>query len=121
MAFLAESVRDSGLTILDALSSPELHITSTEATTRAEVITNSLGQKVTPTVGAPEAGTTGQGRKVVVSAITDGAVDATGTADSWALIDDTILLGAEQLTSSQAVTSGNTFTLDAIDIEIPDA
>ncbi len=121
MAFLSEAVRDSGLTILDALSVPEILICSSEPTTRAEAITAKLGTKTTPTIGAPEAGTTGQGRKVVTSAITDGSVTATGTATHWAMIDDTVLHASTTLSSSQAVTSGNTFTLDAFEIEIPDA
>ena len=121
MAFLSTEVRDDGLTILDALTSPELHITSAEATTRANALTLSLGQKVTPTISAPQAGTTGEGRKVVISAITDGDVDTNGTATHWALIDSTILQGAQTLSASQVVTSGNTFTLTAIDIEIPDS
>ena len=121
MAFLAEDVRDNGLTVLDALTSPELHICSSEPTTRTNALTLSLGQKVGPTIGAPEAGTAGEGRKVVISAITDGDVDANGTATHWALIDSTKLVAAKTLTSSQAVTDGNPFTLGKLDIEIPDA
>ena len=81
-----------------------------------------MGQKIGPTIGEPEAGTAGEGRKVVISAITDGDVDVTDPAAThWALIDSTKLVGAEALSSSQGVTNGNTFTLDAIEIEIPDA
>jgi len=49
-------------------------------------------------------------------------VTATATATHWALTDGaTLLLATGALTSSQAVTSGNTFTLDAISLTFRDA
>ena len=71
--------------------------------------------------GVPEAGGT-DGRRVIVPAITDGSVTATQTAGWWALTNGAaILVAAGALSSSQGVTSGNTFTLDAISITIRDA
>jgi hypothetical protein len=60
---------------------------------------------------------------VVVTAITDGTVSGTGTAAYWAITktSTSTLIATGSLTSSQAVTSGNTFTLDAINIAIRDA
>jgi hypothetical protein len=73
------------------------------------------------TVGSPTNGAT-DGRKVVVPAITDGSVTASGTASHWALTNaSNTLIATGSLTSSQSVTNGNTFTLDAIDITIRDA
>ena len=88
--------------------------TATEART-----TYSCGNK-SLTIGAPEAGDT-SGRKVVVPAITDGSVTASQTAAYWAVSNATVLHAAGALSSSQAVTSGNQFTLPAFDITFPDA
>ena len=120
MSFLHDDIQDDGLQELTDAASKVLHICSQEPTTRTEAATTyTLGNKSAPTVGSPEDGDT-NGRKVIVSAIADGSVTATGTATHWALIDGTRLLAVEALSSSQAVTSGNTFTLGAIDITIPD-
>ena len=72
-------------------------------------------------MGAP-GDRTGGGRKVTVAQITDGTVTGTGTATHYALVDvsNTRLLATGALTASQSVTSGNTFTLAAFDIGIPD-
>lgn len=59
---------------------------------------------------------------MTVDAISDGSVTATGTAGFFALTDDSAskLLAAGPLASTQGVTSGNTFSLTAFDIELPD-
>jgi hypothetical protein len=57
---------------------------------------------------------------VTIPAITDGAVTADGTAARWAIVDGTNYLAGKELAATQAVTSGNTFTLAATDIELPD-
>jgi len=120
-AFLADRVFDNGLTVLDTEVS-HLYINSTQAATYTEAITTyALGVKATPTVSAP-ADRTGGGREVTVSAITDGTVSGTGTAGFYALVDssNTRLLAAGPLSATQAVTSGNTFTLTSFKIGIPD-
>ena len=120
-AFLGDRVFDNGLTTLDTEAS-HLYITSAQATTYTEAITTyALGVKATPTVSAP-ADRTGGGREVTVSAITDGTVSATGTAGFYALVDssNSRLLAAGPLSATQAVTSGNTFTLTSFKIGIPD-
>lgn len=119
MSFLNDDVRDDGLQVLTDATSKVLHICSAEPTSRAEAISLSLGSKTSPTVGAPQDGDT-NGRKVVISAITDGSVTVTGTAAYWALIDGTRLLATQALASTQAVTNGNPWTLAATDITIPD-
>ena len=100
-------------------STTELHICSSQPTDRADALTKSLGQKVTPTFGSAADGDT-SGRKKQVDAVTDGAVDADGTANVVALISATLLLYTTDLSAGQAVTNGNTFTLIAWDIEIED-
>lgn len=123
MPFIADTVFDSGLGTLTT-NADRIDITSTgEATTYGLATTagaNSLGNSVV-TTGAAQNGAT-DGRRVIVGAITNGSVTTTGTAVAWALTDGAAVLYATgALTSSQAVTSGNTFTLDAISITIRDA
>ena len=121
MATLDNRVFDNGLTVLDTESNKVL-VTSQEASTYAEAnSTYALGNSTSLSIGAP-ADRSGGGRKVAVAAITDGSVTATGTATHYALVDtnNSRLLATGALTASQAVTSGNTFTLATFDIGIPD-
>ncbi len=121
MAYLNDRVLDNGLTVLDTEAN-RLDICSTAPTTYTQATsTYTLGNKTSISIGAP-ADRTGGGREVTVAAITDGSVTGTGTAAYWA-ISDTVnsrLLAQGSLSSSQAVTSGNTFTLGAFTIGIPD-
>ena len=121
MAFLHDDVLDNGIAYLTA-NVDKLHIGSGAIPTAYAGVTGAtLGNKATPTVGSPANGTP-DGRSVVVSAITDGSVTDTGTAAWWALVDEgnTKLLAANSLASSQAVTSGNTFTLTSFAVNFPD-
>lgn len=121
MATLNNRVFDNGLTTLDTEANKVL-VTSQEASTYAEAnSTYALGNSTSLSIGAP-ADRSGGGRKVAVASITDGSVTATGTATHYALVDtsNSRLLATGALTASQAVTSGNTFTLATFDIGIPD-
>ena len=121
MATLNDRVFDNGLTVLDTEAS-SVHVTSQEATTYTSATsTHTLGNSTSLSIGAP-GDRTGGGRKVTVAQITDGSVTGTGTATHYALVDvsNTRLLATGALTASQSVTSGNTFTLAAFDIGIPD-
>ena len=105
MATLNNRVFDEGLSVLD-LEANQIHVTSQEATSYAEAITTyTLGDSSSLSIGAPQ-DRTGGGREVVVAAI----VDTTNSR----------LLATSTLTASQAVTNGNTFTLSAVAIGIPD-
>lgn len=101
-----------------------LHICSQEPVDYTEATsTYTLGNKSSPSVATPT-NRTPNGREIVVSAITDGSVTATGTASHWALCKDTAttrLLAAGALSSSQGVTNGNTFTLTQFAVGVPDA
>lgn len=121
MATLNDRVFDNGLTVLDTEAN-KITITSQEVTTYTEGnSTYALGNSTSISISAP-ADRTGGGRKVTVSAITGGSVTATGTATHYAILDtvNSRLLATGSLTASQAVTSGNTFTLSTFDIGIPD-
>ena len=120
MATLDNRVFDNGLTVLDTEANA-IHITSAEATSFANVAAVTLGNSTSLSIGAPQ-DRTGGGREVVVAAIADGSVTGTGTATNYAIVDtvNSRLLATGSLTASQAVTSGNTFTLSSVSIGIPD-
>ncbi len=122
MAFIADHVLDFGLNVLDTEANA-LHICSSEpATFSSATGAASLGNKSGLSVGAPAARTP-DGRKVTIGAIADGSVTDTGTATHYAIVDTVggRLLAAGSLAASQAVTSGNTFTLAEFEIGIPGA
>lgn len=121
MAFLADYILDLALSELDTATAT-LYITSQEATTYTEASsTYKLATKASPSIGAP-ADRTPNGRKVTVAAITDGTVNSSGNGTHWAITKDgTTLMATGALSASQALTAGNTFTLGAFDVGIPDA
>jgi hypothetical protein len=121
MATLADRVYDNGLTVLDTEAN-RVDICSQEPTTYAQATsTYTLGNETTITISAPTDGDT-SGRKVTLSAISGASVTATGTATHYAITDtsNSRLLATGSISPSQGVTSGNTFSLTAVDIEIPD-
>lgn len=121
MATLGDRVFDNGLTVLDTEAN-RVDITSAEATTFAAATTTlTLGNETTISIGAPQ-DRTGGGREVVLAAITAGTVTATGTATHYAITDtaNSRLLATGALSASQAVTSGNTFSLSSTTVGIPD-
>lgn len=121
MAFLNDRVFDEGLSVLD-LEANVVHVTSAEATDYTEATsTYTLGLSTSLAIGAP-ADRTGGGRKVSVTAVSDGDITGTGTVTHYALVDtvNSRLLATAALTASQSVTNGNTFTLATFDIGIPD-
>ena len=120
--FIANEVFDLGLSQLSTIVE-NLYICSQQPATYAEAsATYALGSKASPSITGPTDAGAGGGRQMTVGAISDGAVSVTGTATHFALTDDSVslLLIAANLASSQAVTSGNPFTLTAINIQIPD-
>jgi hypothetical protein len=121
MAFINDEVFDQGLDYADT-NGTRLDITSTDpGGTYATVTANTLGNKNPYTVGVTQDGVT-DGRRVQGQAITDGTVTSTNTATHWAITNGTdTVIASGALSSSQSVTSGNSFTLDAINITIRDA
>lgn len=121
MAYINDTVFDSGLSYADT-NGTRIDICTQEPTTYSEATsTYTKGNKTGLNTGAPQNGAT-DGRRVIVPAITDGSVTGAGTVTHWALTDGaSVLIATGALSSSQAVTGGNTFTLDAISITIRDA
>lgn len=121
MATIADKVLDDGLNTLTN-DANRVDITSQEATSYTDATsTSTLGNTTSITISSP-ADRTGGGRKVTLSAISGGSVTATGTATHYSISDTTnsILLVTGSLTASQSVTSGNTFSLESLDVGIPD-
>ena len=121
MATVADRVLDNGLQVLD-LEANAVHITSQQATTYAEATsTYTLGNTTSISISAPT-DRTGGGRQVTLTAGTGASVTASGTATHYAIVytSNSRLLVTSALTASQSVTSGNTFSLEALDVGIPD-
>lgn len=122
-SILQDRVLDSGLSVLDT-EATHIYICSADPTTYTEATsTYALGNKsfgAGNVFGSPEAASP-NGRKVTSAAVTDGAINANGTAAKWAVVDATNirLLANGQLSASQGVTSGVAFSLNSFDIRIP--
>jgi len=120
--FIADYIFDLALAELDT-NATHLYICSQAPVTFTEATTTyALGNKATPSIGAPTNGDS-NGRKVVVAAITDGTVSGTATATHWAITKTggSTLMATGPLAAPQSVTSGNVFTLAAFNITIADA
>jgi len=119
MAYINDLAFDAAISYL-ITNGNRLHICSQEPTVVGTLY--SLGNKASITLGAAGGGTP-SGRKTTVPAITDGTVTGNGTATHWAIINTaaTILVATGQLSASQVVANGNTFTLGAFDLTITDA
>lgn len=123
MAFLIDAALDALVTYVDT-NGTRLDICSQEPTTYGQATTDatySLGYKTGISIAAAS-DRTPNGRKVTVGAITDGTVTHTATASHWAITNGSdTLIATGALSSTQAVTDGNVFTLAAFDIGVPDA
>lgn len=116
-------------TALDALlaqvaNADRAYICSQEPATYTEATsTYDLGAKTSGLSWGAAGDRSPNGRKRTLAAITGGSVTDTGTASHWALVQNSgsVLWATGALDSSQGVTSGNTFSLGALDIGVSDA
>lgn len=124
-ASLEDRTLDFGLNELDALAT-HVRICNTEPTNYTQATTTYvLGYKSwgagagfsSPSAGSPN------GRQVSSMAITDGTITTGGTANWWAVTDESNsrYLAHGTLQASQVVSAGNTFTLGSFNIKIPAA
>lgn len=124
MAFLSDNVLDNGLSHFAGQTDIRVDICFTQEPVNYTEATSTYtcGNKTGLTAGAI-ANASSDGRSVTIPSFNDGNVTATQTAGWWAVSDVSglELIAAGALTATQAVTSGNTFTLDAIEITIRDA
>ncbi len=121
MASISDRVLDNGLSTLSSEANA-VHITSAEATTFTEATnTYTLGSASGITISSP-ADRTGGGRSVTLSAISGASVTGTGSATTYAIVDtvNSRLLATGALTAAQSVATGNTFSLQALSVGIPD-
>lgn len=123
-AQLEDRVLDLGLNVLDS-ESTHIMICNAEPTAISLCTVgaaNALGFKsfaAGGVFGSPAAGTP-NGRSVASASVTDGTITTSGTAVWWAIqASDATLHARGTLSSSQVVTSGNTFTLGSFNIRIP--
>lgn len=122
MAALTDVVLDGALNILTS-NGDRIDLCSSEPTTYSGISSVSLGNFTSLSIGSA-ADRSGGGREVTVAAITSasaGSITATGTATHYAISNGSDALYATgALSASQSVTTGNTFTLAAFTIGIPD-
>jgi uncharacterized membrane-anchored protein YitT (DUF2179 family) len=120
MAYIHDDVLDNGLSELPSHGN-SLVICSQLPTTYLEASsTYLLATKSSPTISSPQ-DRTPTGRKVTVSAITDGTSSGTGSAAAWAILDTVggRLLAAQALSESFPIQAGRAWTLTAFDIGFP--
>ena len=123
--WVCDNVLDQGINYIDVNATRLDICQSGEPTSYTEATANpatgdSLGNKTSINITACE-DSSPSGRQVEIQAITDGSVTYTGTAVAWALTDGVSeLIATGLLDASEGVTSGNTFTLNAFTIRIPD-
>lgn len=123
MPFISDNTLDNGLAALKAAASHVYLNNAEPATFTAASSTNALGVKnfgagaVFP--GAIGAGSP-SGRKLDTAAITDGSVTSNGTASHYSICANAAsrLEVANSLTASQAVTSGNTWTMASLIVRL---
>jgi hypothetical protein len=119
-AYINDNVFDGGLTAVASggtTAVDKVYITYTQqATTYTEASSTFACANAAGTLGAPAAGSP-SGRKVTFGAIASGSVTATQTAGWYALtrLANTTLYFANNLSATQALTNGNTFSLAAFD------
>lgn len=124
MPFMHDDLLDNGLADIAGDTGIRVDICYTsEPTTYAEATSSkSCGNKTGLTMGSVANAGSGTGRQVQTPAITDGSVTGTQTAGWWAITDGVSKLwAAGALSATQAVTNGNTFSLDAITLYHRDA
>ena len=118
MTLINDHLRDNGLN--GVLGTREVWLCSgSETLTYATLLAAKRGHVAAVLTGPAARSPTG--RKVTVSAVIDGTVDAGGTATVQALVDvgNTRVLAVRPLAASFALTVGVPFTLTSWDIGIP--
>jgi hypothetical protein len=115
-----DSVLDGGLTAAQAAATA-IYLCTQDPADRTGATSTYAGGNKTTAAGSictgPAASTTPTGRKLTSINITDGDVTASVTVTDWALVSAAALLINGGLSGSQAVVSGNKFTLGPFDMK----
>ena len=124
--FLSDTILDAALTALEAAD--QLIMCAGEPADYTDATTDSptghaLGEVAIDSSDFTKANGDTSGRKTTIAQQTGVTVDVSGTCDHIAVVDDasTGELLAVATCTSQAVTAGNTATINAYDIEFTDA
>ena len=95
--------------------------------TYASVTANTLGNATADMTGPAPSTAAASGVEIIFPTIAAGTVTDTAVAGYWAITnggsggDSDAVLASGALTATQAITSGNTFSLDAVAVSILDA
>lgn len=121
-AYINDRLYDLGLIEGTNATDKVLYLCTAQPANQAGVAAVAIGHKNAPTVGSPTAGTTG--RKIVVSAFTDGVCDSNDQlATHFALVGTmnsvASLIAAGPLASSQRLYTANPISVGSIDIGFP--
>lgn len=103
-----------------ANNATHLHVCSGNPTSRAQVITNSLGNVAIDSADFTKADGDTSGRKHTLAQQSIASASASGTGHCVAVIDATNLLRVSDLSADQAITSGNPVTVAGHDHEVRD-
>lgn len=119
MPYVNPDILDDGLSEL--ADADILHLCSAIPADYAGIAAVTLGNKASPTVSAPQARAVGAGRRVVITAITDGSETADGSATCVVLADTNTsrLMIVRELPEAYATATGATFKLNEWSIEAP--
>jgi hypothetical protein len=105
-------VLDLGLQVIKDNCDEQL-ICSSQPTTRADALSKALASAAMVTGDFTLANGDAGGRKITIAAKPGTAITVTGTANVYALIDNTRLLATTDITNPQVVTAGNTANIPA--------
>jgi hypothetical protein len=109
---------DAGLNAFPGATA--LHVCSNIITQYSDIATFTLGNYTALAWTGPVAGSP-TGRKITLNAIGAGTITGNGSAICWAIIDsgNSRVLATGPLASAVTLTSGHSFSLDAINIHYP--
>jgi hypothetical protein len=123
MAFIWDEVFDGGLDFADTWGTVTVWVCTSDPGSSSGPVTAQVGSKTGLNIDTP-GDAVGGGRSVQTTpTISDGNITAAGTVTHWSITNsaNTQCLASGELAASASVASGNTFSLDPIEIFIRDA
>jgi len=114
--YIIDAVMDAALQYIED-NVTALHICSGNPTDRAGALTNSLGNVTVDSSDFTIANGDTSGRKSTMAQQSITSASASGTAAVACLINGSVLVWKADLSSTQAITSGNPVTVNAVDVD----